>query len=75
MRWPVVLALLLVALVRPASAGPATAPPDPFEAFGLVRFDSAIRAPEFALRDVSGNLVSVSPRSGSADVLVFWATW
>ncbi|MGH7308669.1 MAG: hypothetical protein ACREK6_08245 [Candidatus Rokuibacteriota bacterium] len=75
MRWPAVLALVLLAPVGPALAGPATAPPDPFEAFGLVSFDSGIRAPEFTLRDVNGGQVSVSPRGGSADVLVFWATW
>jgi hypothetical protein len=74
-KWFVGLALLLAAPVGPALAGETTAPLDPFEVFGLVGFDSGIRAPEFTLRDLEGNPVSVSTRGGSADVLVFWTTW
>lgn len=33
------------------------------------------RAPDFALRDLNGNYVSVSAQRGKAVVLNFWATW
>jgi len=57
-------------------AGPGLAdPPDPFEAFGLVPFDSGIRAPGFTLTDLNGDPVSVSPRAGPAAIVVFWGTW
>jgi hypothetical protein len=66
--------LALTALLSCAGSGLA-APPDPFAAFGLVRFDSGIRAPEFTLPDLKGNPVSISSPAGSAAILVFWATW
>lgn len=85
MKWRVGLPLLLVALLGPALvlvapvgpplAGPPATPPDPFQIFGLVRFDSGIRAPAFTLRDLNGGEVSVSRQGGSANILVFWATW
>jgi hypothetical protein len=49
--------------------------PDPFEAFGLVRFDSGIRAPDFTLPDLKGHPVSVSSPAGLAAIIVFWGTW
>lgn len=49
--------------------------PDPFEALGLVRFDSGIRAPHFTLPDTNGAPVSLSSPSGSTAVVVFWGTW
>ncbi len=49
--------------------------PDPFEVFGLVRFDSGIRAPGFTLPDLNGNQVSVASPAGSAAIVVFWTTW
>jgi hypothetical protein len=69
---PLLLALgALLSLAGRAVAGPG----DAFEAFGLVPFDSGIRAPDFTLPDLSGNPVSVSSPAGSAAIVVFWATW
>lgn len=66
--------VLLVAVVSLAERAVA-APPHPFEVFGLVRFDSGIKAPAFTLADLHGHPVSVSAPAGSAVLVVFWATW
>ncbi len=58
-------------VATPAWAGA----PEPFEALGLVRFDSGIRPPAFTLPDLDGTPVHVSSRDGPATVLMFWATW
>ncbi len=55
--------------------GSLAGPSDPFEAFGLVRFESGIRAPDFTLPDLNGKPVSVSSPAGSAAIVIFWATW
>ena len=74
MRRVPVPSLVLVALLSlPRLA--AAAPPDPFEALDLVRFDSGIMAPAFTLPDLGGHRVSVSSPAGSAALVVFWATW
>lgn len=72
-RLPLLL-LTFGTLLGPAGGGLAGSS-DPFEAFGLVRFDSGIRAPEFMLPDLEGNSVSIPTPAGSAAILVFWATW
>ncbi len=73
LRWGswawVVLAALGLAGAAPGAAS------DPFEALGLVRFDSGIRAPAFALADLGGREVRIPPPAASATILVFWATW
>lgn len=74
MRRGSVLGLALVMLL--ASVGsPAGASPDPFGALGLVRFESRIKAPDFALPDLHGRTVSVASPGGPATLLVFWGTW
>lgn len=74
MRRAYRLLLTLGALLCLAGRGLAS-PPDPFEAFGLVRFDSGIGAPDFTLPDLNGKPISVSSPTGSAAIVVFWATW
>ncbi|MBI4607787.1 MAG: redoxin domain-containing protein [Candidatus Rokubacteria bacterium] len=66
--------LAFVAMVGLPAPGRADSP-DPFEALGLVRFGSGIKAPDFALKALTGEPVSLSSPSGSAALLVFWATW
>lgn len=62
----------LLALAPAATAGS----PGPFEALGLVRFDSGVRAPAFELPGLDGTRVGISSRDGgAATLLVFWATW
>ncbi|MBI3454522.1 MAG: hypothetical protein HY002_01870 [Candidatus Rokubacteria bacterium] len=65
------LGLMLLTLATPGVAGE----PGPFESLGLVRFESGIRAPEFTLPGLDGRSVGVPARTGTAAVLVFWATW
>ncbi|MBI4638651.1 MAG: hypothetical protein HY727_20120 [Candidatus Rokubacteria bacterium] len=69
-----IVLLLLTLLALPGAAAAAEAP-DPFEALGLVRMDSGIRAPAFSVPDLHGKLVTVSAGPGPATILVFWATW
>jgi hypothetical protein len=64
--------VMLPALAASAAAGSG---PDPFEALGLVRFDSGIRAPGFTLPSLQGGQVAVPSPAGAATLLVFWATW
>ncbi len=61
----------LLALAPVATAGS----PGPFEALGLVRFDSGVRAPAFELPGLDGTPVGISSRDGAATLLVFWGTW
>lgn len=65
---------LLLALASLAERAIA-APPHPFEVLDLVPFDSGIKAPVFTLPDLQGHPVSISAPTGSAAVVVFWATW
>jgi len=69
--WVVLAALGLAAV----GGGPGAAAANPFEALGLVPFESGIRAPAVRLADLAGREVRVPPPSASATVLVFWATW
>ncbi len=78
MRYAIALALAAVglswglgSLATPAGAGGR----ELFEALGLVRFDSGIRASEFTLPNLDGTPVRVSARGGVATLLMFWATW
>jgi hypothetical protein len=65
------LALLAVLALAPgAGAGSA----GPLERLGLVRFDSGIRAPEFALPDLEGRTIRVPGERDSTTLLVFWAS-
>lgn len=68
-----------VALAALAAVGPVGAAGDPafdpFEALGLVRFDSGVRAPAFKLVDLGDREVRIPPPGASATILVFWATW
>lgn len=68
------LPLAVIALLALA-AHPAVGAPDPFDALGLVRFESGIKAPDFTLPGLNGTPVSVSSPPDSATLLVFWATW
>ncbi len=71
-RARVPLAVLLV--LGLAAQGPTT-PLDPFTAFGLVRLDGGVRAPEFTLPDLSGRPQGIRWASPVPTLLVFWATW
>jgi hypothetical protein len=62
---------MLLALTPAATAGS----PGAFEALGLVRFDSGVRAPEFELSGLDGTRVGIPPRDSTATLLVFWWTW
>ncbi len=64
-------ALLVIAVPAVGLAGW----PEPFAAFGLVRFDSGIRAPEFTSVALDGTRVSLPSPGRAATVLMFWATW
>ena len=75
MRRRAGLALLVLAGLLGLAVSGVAGSPDPFEALGLVRFDSGIRAPAFTLPDTSGAPVSLSSPSGSAALVVFWGTW
>ncbi len=66
--------VLVVALAGFAVTGLAGSP-EPFEALGLVRFESGIRAPAFTRPALDGKPVSVSSEAGAATLLVFWTTW
>lgn len=65
------LGVHLVGITASAVAGS----PDPFEALGLIRVDSGIKAPPFTLPDLNGEPVSAHSTNGSATLLVFWGTW
>lgn len=68
------LALAVIALLGLAAPGTAGSP-DSFEALGLVRFESGIRAPDFSLPGLHGAPVSLSSPADTASLLVFWSTW
>jgi len=68
------LVLTVIGLLAVA-APPLGASPDPFEVLGLVSFESGIKAPDFTLRGLNGEPVSLFSSNGSASLLVFWATW
>jgi len=46
-------------------------PPSPFDLDMLV----GQKAPEFSVKDINGNLVSISSLKGKVILLNFWATW
>ena len=68
------LRLTVIGLLATAAAV-AERSSDPFEALGLVRFESGIKAPDFVLPGLNGHTVSLSTPAGVASILVFWATW
>jgi cytochrome oxidase Cu insertion factor (SCO1/SenC/PrrC family) len=70
-RLLVLTVIGLLAMAAPGLGGSL----DPFEVLGLVSFESGIRAPDFTLRGLKGEPVSLSSSNGSASLVVFWATW
>ena len=66
-------ALIMAALGL--SAGAAIAGEDPFDALGLQRFSRPLPAPDFTLKDLVDNPVSLSHLRGRVVFLNFWATW
>ena len=48
---------------------------DPMEAMGILSFDKPEKAPDFTLKNVSGESVSLSDYKGKALFVTFWATW
>jgi len=45
------------------------------ESLSLIRFDEKIKAQNFALRDLNGNVVHLEDYRGKVIFLNFWATW
>lgn len=74
MTRAVILLLTVIGLLGLAAPGVAGSP-GPFETLGLLSFESGIKAPDFSLPGLNGNSVRLSSPSGSATLLVFWATW
>lgn len=72
MRRAAIAALLaLIGLVPAAAVGAG----DPFETLALVRLTGGIKAPAFALLDVSSGRPVTVTSQGPAAILVFWTTW
>jgi cytochrome oxidase Cu insertion factor (SCO1/SenC/PrrC family) len=46
-----------------------------FEDFKILEFKEKPQAPEFQLKDLSGNLVNLKDYKDKVLMLVFWATW
>lgn len=57
------------------SAGAAIGGENPFDALGLQRFPRPSPAPDFTLRDLAGDRVTLSHLKGRVVFLNFWATW
>jgi len=71
-KWEKPSALfLLLALC----AIPLTASADPFEQLGVARPRTSKPAPDFVLKDIRGQSVSLAQFKGKPVLLNFWATW
>ncbi len=57
------------------NAIPLAASADLFEQFGVSRPRTSKPAPDFALKDVNGQTISLSQLKGKPILLNFWATW
>lgn len=70
------LGLSAMALAMPplaAASEPIMARPEPVAERGMVKVGD--EAPNFQLRDLAGNMVSLSQLRGKVVLLNFWATW
>lgn len=54
---------------------PLTAYADPFEQLGVARPRTSQPAPDFVLKDINGQSVSLAQFKGKPVLLNFWATW
>jgi cytochrome c biogenesis protein CcmG/thiol:disulfide interchange protein DsbE len=70
--WKNRLALILVWAL---CAVPLTAYADPFEQLGVTRPRTSKPAPDFVLKDIHGQSVSLAQFKGKPVLLNFWATW
>jgi peroxiredoxin len=73
--------LCFLAFVNPADGffhkkkAPATVNEGYFKKLGIEKPEKVIRAPDFALEDLSGRRLSLKDLKGKAVFLNFWATW
>lgn len=56
-------------------AVPLTAYADPFEQLGVARPRTSKPAPDFVLKDINGQTISLAQYKGKPILLNFWATW
>jgi peroxiredoxin len=54
---------------------PAVAESDILKKLSIEKFDKEIQAPDFVLKDLNGNTVSLQALRGKVVFLNFWATW
>lgn len=67
--------LSLLFLMCALCAVPLTASADPFEEFGVARPRISKPAPDFVLKDINGQIISLEQLKGKPILLNFWATW
>ncbi|MFQ5585575.1 MAG: peroxiredoxin family protein [Thermodesulfobacteriota bacterium] len=70
MRLLLLLSLLLMILPNPSPAKAG----DPWRELGIQRVEN-VQAPDFTLRDINGETLSLSDFKGKVVFLNFWATW
>ena len=62
-------------LIWTLCALPLSAFADPFEQLGVARPHTTKLAPDFVLKDIHGNSISLNQFKGKPVLLNFWATW